>query len=93
MKPQPHGNGSGKINVHQDDMGGWGRVHTDKLAIVPDDLGLNLSLALTEWFGQRPQLTMRCVVPVVREGCTVELHGWYGLHVFPDVSGNTPQER
>lgn len=48
-------------------MGGWVRIYTDKLTVVPDDLGLYLSHALTEWFRQRPQLTMLSVVPVVRE--------------------------
>jgi hypothetical protein len=92
MKPQPHGNGSGKINVHQDDMGGWVRVHTDKMAAVPDDLGLYLSLALTQWFRQHPHLVMRCVTPMVRDGRTVELHAWYTQHVFPDNSGFKPQQ-
>ena len=74
-------------------MGGWVRVHTDKLAVVPDDLSLYLSHALTAWFRQRPQLTMGCVVPVVRDGNTAELHAWYGLHVFPDVSGQKPEQK
>ena len=74
MQPQPHGNGSSKVAIHNVDMGGWVRVHTDKLSVVPDDLALFLSHALSEWFRQRPQLTMRCVTPVVRDGYTVELH-------------------
>lgn len=92
MRQPPHGNGSGKINIHQDDMAGWVRVHTDKLPAIPEDLSLYLSLALTEWFRQRPQLTMVCVVPVVRDGSTIELHGWYTQHVFPDLSSQTPPE-
>ena len=82
MKPQG-GNGSGKFNVHSDDMGGWVRVHTDMKGTIPADLGLYLSLTLTEWFRQRPQLRMRCVVPITREGHTVELHAWFDCHTFP----------
>jgi hypothetical protein len=91
MKPKPHGNGSGKVNVHQQDMGGWVRVFTDKLAAVPDDLGVYLSHSLTEWFRHRPHLTIRCVAPVVRDGYTVEFHAWYDLHVFPDLYAQKPQ--
>ncbi len=91
MTQQPSGNGSGKFNVLREDMGGWVRVFTRELALVPDELGVYLSHALTEWFRQRPQLTMRCVVPLIRDGYTAELHAWYTLHVFPDVSGQAPE--
>ena len=68
------GNGSGKLNVHQADMGGWVRVFTDPMAALSDDLAIYLSLALTEWFRQRSQLRLRAVLPVTRDGTTVELH-------------------
>jgi hypothetical protein len=84
------GNGSGKFHIHQRDMGGWVRVFTDPLAAVPDDLGVFLSHALTAWFRQRPQLRLRAVVPVNKAGDTVELHAWYELGVFPDLSGEQP---
>jgi hypothetical protein len=86
VKHQP-GNGSGKFNIHQTDMGGWVRVYTDLLATVPEDFAAYLSLALTQWFRERPQLRMRCVVPVQRNGDTVELHAWFDLGQFPDLSG------
>lgn len=92
MKPKPGGgNGSGKFNLHQDDMGGWVRVFADKVASVPDDLPVFLSQALSEWFRQRPQLRMRCVVPVQRDGNTVELHAWYDAHLFPAFQGPKPE--
>jgi hypothetical protein len=83
MKHQSHGNGSGRFNIHSQDMGGWVRVFTDKVAAVPEDLGLYLSLTLTDWFRQHPHLTMRCVVPINRDGSTQELHAWYDAHLFP----------
>jgi hypothetical protein len=89
MKRIP-GNGSGKFEVHQQDMGGWVRVFTDPGAKVPDNLPVFLAHALTEWMRQRPQLHLVSVVPVCRGGDTVELHAWYGLHVFADVSGTRP---
>lgn len=85
MKPQG-GNGSGKFNIHTDDMGGWVRVYTDPTAHVPDDFGMFLLSALADWLRQRPQLAMRCVVPINRNGNTVELHAWFECHVFPPTA-------
>jgi hypothetical protein len=50
-----------------------------------------LSHSLSAWFRQRPHLYLQCVVPVSRDGNTVELHGWYGQHIFPDLSGQQPE--
>jgi hypothetical protein len=86
------GNGSSKVQVHTRDMGGWVRVFTDRPSEEADDLAIFLSHSLTTWFRQRGQLTIRCVVPINRDGRTVELHAWYDLHVFPDVSGQKPEE-
>jgi hypothetical protein len=85
------GNGSGKFNAHTQDMGGWLRVFADATASVPENLPVFLSHALTEWFRQRPQLRMRNVVPVTRNGDVVELHCWFDMQVFPDLSGQTPK--
>jgi hypothetical protein len=90
MATHPPGNGSGKFNVHQRDMGGWVRVFTDPMATVPDDVAVFLSHAMTDWFRQRPHLRMRTVVPVARDGNTVELHAWYDLGVFPDLARQQP---
>jgi len=94
MKPKPGvGNGSGKFNIHSDDMGGWVRVFADRLATVPDDFAVYLSQALSDWFRQRPQLHMRCVVPIQRDGNTAELHAWYDAHLFPALQGPMAEER
>jgi hypothetical protein len=90
MNPRPHGNGSGKIEIGQADMGGWVRVSAGH-GEPPDDLALFLSQSLTEWFRQRPHLRMRCVVPINREGRTVELHAWYDAHLFPLMQGPQPE--
>jgi hypothetical protein len=90
MNPKSSGNGSGKIEIGQSDMGGWVRVHTN-LKEVPHDLPLFLSQSLTEWFRQRPHLRMRCLVPITREGVTVELHAWYDAHLFPVLQGPQPE--
>lgn len=68
-------------------------MFTDKLATVPDDLAVYLSQALSEWFRQRPQLHLRCVVPIQRDGNTVELHAWYDAHLFPALQGPQPMEQ
>ena len=38
MPSEAKGNGSGKFNVHQTDMGGWVRIFTDPAAEVPPNL-------------------------------------------------------
>jgi hypothetical protein len=91
MKRQS-GNGSGRFNIHQEDMGGWVRVYPDRTASLPEGFPIYLSHALTQWFRDRPQLRMRQVVPIQRNGDTVELHAWFDLGVFPDLSGQHPQK-
>jgi hypothetical protein len=91
VRHQP-GNGSSKVIVHQTDMGGWVRIYTDRPSEGADDLPVFLSHALTGWFRERPQLRMRCAVPIQRNGQTVELHAWFDLGVFPDVSGQQPKK-
>ncbi len=91
MKSRPVGNGSGKFDIHQEEMGGWVRVYPDEAAEAPAHLAMFLSHALTEWFRQRPHLHLRCVAPIAKNGSTVELHAWYDQHVFPDLSGDGPE--
>ncbi len=86
MIGRPQGNGSGKTDIGISDMGGWVRV-TAGAGEPPEDLVVYLSQALTEWFRQRPHLRIRVVVPMTREGMTVELHAWYDAHVFPMIQG------
>jgi hypothetical protein len=86
------GNGSSKVIIHTQDMGGWLRLHTDRPSEEADNLPVFLSHSLTAWLRQHPQFTLRCMIPVTRDGHTVELHAWYDLHVFPDLSGQKPQE-
>jgi hypothetical protein len=80
---QPHGNGSGGVEISQSDMGGWVRVYPSRMIDLPQDLPLYLSHTLAEWFRHRPNLRMRCIVPVQRDGNTVELHAWFDAHLFP----------
>ena len=90
MNQQPQGNGSGKIDIGQSDMGGWVRVCAGKHDI-PEDIAVYLSQSLTEWFRQRPHLRMRFVVPITRNGMTLELHAWYEAHIFPMLQGPQPE--
>jgi hypothetical protein len=70
-------------------MGGWVRVIPGKTGDLPDDLAFYLSHALTDWFRHNPHLRMRCVLPVNRDGTTVELHAWYDQVSFPEPSKKT----
>lgn len=91
MKPKPHGNGSGKFEIAQQDMGGWVRFSAGRQDL-PDDLAVYLSLSVAEWFRQRPNFRLRCVVPISKDGTTVELHAWYDAHLFPAYVGPQPEE-
>jgi hypothetical protein len=75
--------------IGQHDMDGRGRTVAGRQNL-PDDLPVYLSQALSGWFRQRPQLRMRCVVPVQRDGNTVEPHAWYEARLFPPVQGPQP---
>jgi hypothetical protein len=81
-----HGNGSGKFDVGAHDMGGWVRVVAGTSGTIPDDLAVYLSHRLSDWFRENAHLRLLCVLPVNREGTTVELHAWYEQHRFPDAS-------
>jgi hypothetical protein len=88
MKGQQPGNGSSRFEIDQTDMGGWVRIRAT--GTLPDDLPLFLSHTLAEWFRQRSHLRLRFVVPISRDGNTVELHGFYEAHVFP-AAAQAPQ--
>jgi len=89
MAKQMSGNGSSKVHIHQEDMGGWLRVYTDTAASEPAHLGFYLSHALADWFRKRPHLHVQAIVPICRDGNTVELHAWFGAHAFP-AGGQEP---
>lgn len=76
------GNGSSKFEVHTTEMGGWVRVYTDA-PHPPDDLYLALSHSLSIYFRKQPHMRLRFVVPIQRDGNTVELHAWYDIHSIP----------
>ena len=86
------GNGSGKWNVHVEDKGGWLRVFSDTPAAAGDQLALALSDSLALWCRLRPQCRLRSIVPITRDGRTVELHAWFDVHVFPPPSPQTDQK-
>jgi hypothetical protein len=67
-----------------EDMGGWVRVFMGR-GEPTGELAKFLSHSLTEWVRKRPHLRLQIVVPVVRDGDTVELHAWYDQVIFPDA--------
>ncbi len=87
---KPHGNGSGEFEIGHHDMDGWVRIVAGHQNL-PDDLPAYLSQALSDWFRQRPQFRMQCVVPIQSDGNTVELHAWYEVHVLPTIKGSQPE--
>ena len=91
MAKRQQGNGSGKFGVAAHDMGGWVRVAAGGTMPAVDELPIYLAHRLSDWLRQHPQFHLLCVVPIVKDGMTVELHGWYEQHLFPDKSGIVPQ--
>jgi hypothetical protein len=49
---------------------------------------------LSLWLREHHHLRLICVVPITRDGNTIELHGWYEQHDFPDKCplGQSQQE-
>jgi len=75
-----------EVQVHSADMGGWVRFFTDRRSHNNPELAVILSTALSDWFRARPHFHLRCVVPIQKEGTTVELHCWFAAHVFPPTT-------
>lgn len=84
------GNGSGTFNVSQMDMGGWVRIFCPDLQHAPADLPVYLSQSLSDWFRERPNFSLQFAVPMCNDGDTVELHGFYHVHVLPRKQGPQP---
>jgi hypothetical protein len=82
---RPSGNGETKFSIGQADMGGWVRVFLES-GHPPDDLPIFLSQSLTEWFRMRSHLHLKCIIPICRDGNTVELNAWYEAHLFPPTA-------
>jgi hypothetical protein len=92
MQPTPHQTaaqpaaaGVPRIGINQLDMGGWVRVYLGQ-GDPGIDVAPYLSHALNGWFRERPHLRLRFVLPVTRQGNTVELHAWYEQVWFSDQS-------
>ncbi len=90
MKSRQGGNGSSKFEIGTHDMGGWVRVVAAFGGPPPADLALYLSHAVTAWFRSNSHLKLRCVLPVNKDGTTVELHAWYDQIHFKDASPLAP---
>jgi hypothetical protein len=90
MPKQPHGNGSSKFEIGVHDMGGWVRVVAGTSPSLPEDLPFYLSHRLANWLREHSHLRLLCVVPIAKDGTTIELHAWYEQHRFQDKSPLAP---
>lgn len=79
MRSQP------RFEIIQKDMGGWVRVYLGR-GEPTGEVAPYLSHSLTEWIRKNPQIRVRIIVPINRDGDTVELHAWYDQVIFPDAS-------
>lgn len=76
-----------QIQVHTADLGGWLRFFVAPESTDHPELPFYLSFAVSQWFRTRPHLRPRFLVPITREGNTIEMHVWYDQQLFPDHSG------
>jgi hypothetical protein len=53
---------------------------------------LTFRLGTAHWFRENAHLRLLCVVPISRDGNTVELHAWYERHLFRDISPLTQEQ-
>lgn len=84
-------NGGPKIDIAQADMGGWVRVFL-RAGSPTRDPGVYPSQTLTDRFRVRPAFRLKCVVPIARDGDTVELHARYEAHLF-NATDQAPQAK
>ncbi|MFO0814072.1 MAG: hypothetical protein U0796_12675 [Gemmatales bacterium] len=75
-----------RFEIIQKDMGGWVRVYLGR-GEPTGEVAQYLSHSLTDWVRKNPQIRVRLIVPINRDGDTVELHAWYDQVIFPDTSG------
>ena len=74
-----------RFEIAAQDMGGWVRVFLAR-GEPTGEVARFLSHNLTEWMRKRPQYRIRHIVPITSGGDTSELHAWYELCLFPDIS-------
>jgi hypothetical protein len=67
------------------DKGGWVRVFLGR-GEPTGELAPFLSDTLAAWIRARPHLRLKCIVPITRDGDTVEMHAWYEQTHFPSSS-------
>lgn len=79
------------FKINNQDMGGWVRVYL-AAGEPTGELARFLSHAFTEWQRDNPDLRIRYVVPIQRDGDTVELHAWYDQVFFRDISAMAAQQ-
>lgn len=65
-----------RFEIVQQDMGGWVRVYLGR-GEPTGEVAPYLSHSLTEWLRKNPQIKVRIIVPISRDGDTAELHVWY----------------
>ena len=74
-----------RFEIVRDDMGGWVRVFLGR-GEPTGEVAKFLSHSLANWMREHPHLRVRFVVPINRNGDTVELHAWYDQVLLPDTS-------
>ena len=65
-----------RFTITVTDMGGWTRVYLAS-GEPAGEVAKPLSQSLTEWMRANPHLRVKHIVPISRDGDTVELHVWY----------------
>jgi hypothetical protein len=68
------------------------RLHRRRDGTRDGNLPFYLAHRLSHWLWENAHLRLLCVVPICKDGDTVELHAWYEQHLFPDSSPLAQQQ-
>jgi hypothetical protein len=75
------------VQIHNMDLGGWLRFFSNPETKDLPDLPFYLSYAVSQFFRTRPHYRPYAIVPIHKDGKTVEMHVWYAQVGFPDYTG------
>ena len=80
-----------RYGISVKECGGWVRVYLE-WGEPAGELAPLLSRTLTAWMQLHPEMRVKHIAPISRDGDTAELHAWYDVVPDPSVAAK-PDER
>jgi hypothetical protein len=78
------GNGHTKTEIDFIERPGYVLICPRNSATPPANIALIVNAALTDWLKKTPNIRVRTVLPITRDGQTTAVHLWYDS---PDSTG------